>query len=73
MAKGKKFEVRIVQKEASWAAEIIRQITSKKTVVSKSQDGFTSESEAQAWGEAELKSFLQTLTERNKRRAAGRS
>ena len=68
MAKGKKFDYRVVQDDTSWTAEIIRQITSRETVVSKSQGGFASESEAQAWGESELKSFVQNLSERNKRR-----
>jgi len=69
MAKGKKYEYRLVQDNTSWTAEIVRRITSKKTVVSKSQGGFTSESDAQEWGQKELKSFLQNLTERNKRRS----
>lgn len=68
MTKGKKYEYRLVQDNTSWTAEIVRRITSKKTVVSKSQGGFTSESDAQEWGQKELKSFLQNLTERNKRR-----
>jgi hypothetical protein len=69
MAKGKKYEYRLVQDNTSWTVEIVRRITSKKTVISKSQDGFTSESDAQEWGQKELKSFLQNLTERNKRRS----
>ena len=38
-------------------------------VVSKQQDGFATEADAQAWGETELKSFLHQLEQRNKRRA----
>lgn len=68
MTKGKKYEYRLVQDNTSWTAEIVRRITSKKTVVSKSKSGFTSESDAQEWGQKELKLFLQNLTERNKRR-----
>jgi len=72
MAKGKKYDVRVVQDKKTWTAEIIRHITSKKTVVSKSQGGFDAEANAQAWGEKELKSFLQNLNERNKRRSEKR-
>ncbi len=72
MAKGKKYDFSVLQQESSWAVAIIRQVTSTKTVITKSQEGFASESEAQAWGEAELSAFLHKLTERNKRRKAGR-
>jgi hypothetical protein len=72
MAKSKKFELRVVQNDTGWTVEIIRQKTAKETIVSKSQDGFASEAEAQAWGETELVSFLEALTERNKRRAINR-
>lgn len=68
MAKGKKYDYRVVQDDTSWTAEIVRQVTSRRTVVSKSQKGFSSEAEAQAWGEKELKGFLQNLAERNQRR-----
>ena len=69
MAKGKKYDFNLIQHDTSWSAEIVRQITSKKTVVSKSQDGFASEAEAKVWAEAELQTFLQQQIERNKRRA----
>ena len=72
MAKGKKYDIRIVQDKKGWTAEIIRQVTSTKTMVSKSQKGFATEAEAQAWGENELKAFMQSLAERNKRRAEKR-
>ena len=69
MAQVKKYDYRVVQDKTGWAAEITRRVTSNKTVVSKQQGGFFSESEAQAWGQGELKVFLQYLTERNRRRA----
>ena len=68
MTKGKKYDYRVVQCDAFWKAEIIRRATSKKTVVSKSQDGFATEAEAQDWGQKELKSLMENLSERNKRR-----
>jgi len=68
MAKGKKYDFNLVLVDGSWTAEIVRKITSKKTVVSKSQAGFASEAEAQVWAEAELKGFLQNQIDRNNRR-----
>lgn len=69
MAKTKKFDYRVVQEEAGWAAQIIRKVTAKQSKVSKSQSGFSSESEAKEWAETELKAFLKTLEERKKRRS----
>ena len=66
MAKGKKYDFRVKQVDACWTTEIIRKVTSKKTIVSKRQDGFATESEAQEWGQNELKTFLQSLHEKNK-------
>ena len=72
MTKGKKYVYRVVQDKTTWTAEIVRRVTAKKTVVSKSQGGFATEHEAQAWGESELKSFSQNLNDRNKLRAKQR-
>ena len=69
MTNSKKFDYRVVQDNTCWTAEIVRRVTSKKTVVSKSQGEFTLESDAHEWGQKELKSFLQNLSERNKRRS----
>lgn len=69
MAKSKKYDYRVTTSETGWVAEIIRQVTSKKTVVSKSQDGFTTETEAKAWGQQELKIFVQNHAARSKSRS----
>ena len=69
MSKGKKYDYQIIQDKTSWTVEIRRQVTSKKTVVSKSQYGFSSEADAQAWGKSELESFMKKLNERNKQRS----
>lgn len=71
MAKGKKYDCRVIKDGDNWTAEITRRKTSKETVVSKSQGGFASEHDAQEWGQVELKSFLNSLNERNKRRSKG--
>ena len=71
MAASKKYESRVIESVVAegaakeWSAEITRRATAKKTVVSKTQGGFTSEAEAQGWAEKELAVFLE-LNERNK-------
>lgn len=72
MTQTKKFDYRIVQDKDVWAAEITRRMTARKTIVSKRKTGFASEAEATAWGEKELKSFLDKLMERNERKAKQR-
>ncbi len=67
MTQSKKYDYRISQSKKTWAAEIVRRVTSKRTSVSKSQDGFASEVEAKTWAETELKLFLENLVNRNKR------
>ena len=68
MANGKKYDFKLTQETNGWKAEIVRQVTSKRTQVSKSQDGFATQEEAQTWAEAELKGFLVAQAERNKRK-----
>ncbi|MBW1821413.1 MAG: DUF3622 domain-containing protein [Deltaproteobacteria bacterium] len=69
MAENKKYDIQLVRDKNSWTAEITRKITSRKTAVSKRQEGFPTETEAQEWGEKELKSFLESQNARNKRRS----
>ncbi|MFO7602381.1 MAG: DUF3622 domain-containing protein [Gammaproteobacteria bacterium] len=69
MTTAKKFDLRITRGDAGWDAEIIRRATSRKFIVSKSRTGFSTEAEAQAWGEETLKGFLHNLAARHKRRA----
>jgi Protein of unknown function (DUF3622) len=69
MTKGKKFDFSITQDDTTWTAQIVRRKTARETIVSKSQDGFASEEAAQEWAQTELKSFLKSLSERNKRRS----
>ncbi|OEF25143.1 DUF3622 domain-containing protein [Vibrio rumoiensis] len=66
----KKYDFQLIEKRNGWAAEIIRQITSRRTIVSKRQLGFTTEAEAKEWAEKELIEFQKIQTERNKRRSA---
>lgn len=69
MTKGKKYEFCVKQENTGWTTEIVRKVTAKRTIVSKRQKGFSSESEAQKWGESELKAILQSVHERNLQRA----
>ena len=69
MTQSKKYDYQITQDNAGWTTKIIRQVTSKKTVVSKRQNVFSTESEAHEWGKEEMKGFLKNLNERNKRRS----
>ncbi|MGB0205554.1 MAG: DUF3622 domain-containing protein [Neptuniibacter sp.] len=73
MTQGKKYSYQITQQDNEWCAEILRQVSYKKTVVSKRQENFKTEDEAQAWAEKELEQFLQQQVERNKRKAEKRS
>jgi hypothetical protein len=66
--KNKKYDFLVVQDGDTWRTDITRRVSSKRSTVSKSQDGFASEAEAIKWGENELKTFLKKLEEQNKRR-----
>lgn len=69
-----KYQYQIEQSEDNkWSASITRKITSKKTIVSKQQDGFTTEKEAQEWSETELKAFMENQQALNTRRAKRRN
>lgn len=59
MMKSKQYDIRIVQDDTGWVAELIRRVTTKKTVVTKSQGGFATESDAQVWGQGEVKTLTQ--------------
>lgn len=61
-----KYNYRLVQKDKTWTAEIIRKQTSKKMFVTKQKDKFATEQEADEWAKAELESFVTTLNERRR-------
>ncbi len=67
MPKSRKYDMQVMETDGAWKAEIIRRASAKKSVVSKTQDGFATEAEARAWAEKELATFLE-LNERNKRK-----
>lgn len=68
----KKYDFQLIEKRNGWAAEIVRQITSRRTIVSKRQLGFATEAEAKEWAEKELVEFQKIQSERNKRRSASK-
>lgn len=68
MSKAPKYSFRVVEKRNNtWTAEIQRQATAKKKVVSKRQTGFASEEQGVEWAEQELKQILANHIQRNKR------
>lgn len=71
MTQSKKYDFRIEQDGSSWTVDIIRRVTSRTVVVTKSQSGFATEAEAKAWAEDEVSKFLKrhNLNEQQKRRA----
>ena len=74
MSASKKYSYRTVQDNSGWSVEIIRRASSKKSVMSTTQDGFATETEAREWGEKEVVIFLKNLNlnEQNKRIAKQR-
>jgi len=69
MSKSKKYNYTITKEsDDSWTAAIVRQISSKKTNISKTQGEFKTEEDAKVWAEAELTNFQQTQTTRNTRK-----
>jgi hypothetical protein len=68
----KKYQSEILQEGDHWTARITRQITSRKSLVSKQQEGFTSEAEAQAWVDTNMAEFISTQKSANKRQGGSR-
>lgn len=73
MTQSKKYSFLTVQEKNSWRADIIRRASAKKTIVSKTQSGFETETEATEWAEKELVLFTAKQSERNKRQSQKRS
>ena len=72
MSKNRKYDSKIEPSGTTWKAQIIRHITSKKTVVSKQQDGFSDQASAQQWAEQQLLEFTATLSTSNERHGQAR-
>ena len=70
MAKSQKYTYQVNQGDSDWSVEISRRVTSRVTVISKEQAGFSTEAEAKEWGESEVKAFLDksNVGEQEKRR-----
>ncbi|NRA83952.1 MAG: DUF3622 domain-containing protein [Gammaproteobacteria bacterium] len=67
MTTSKKFVALVEQDGATWIAKILRRKTARETIVSKTQDGFATQEEADKWAATELADFLKNLTAKNKR------
>ncbi|HEY9036750.1 MAG TPA: DUF3622 domain-containing protein [Pseudomonadales bacterium] len=73
MTQTKKYDARVTPQGNTWTAEITRRVSSQRTVVSKSQDGFLNEADALAWAKTTLLEFSQTHADKNKRHARERA
>lgn len=67
MPKNMKYQSQVTQVGSSWQVQIVRQVTAKKTQVTKQQGGFESELKANEWATVELKQLLETLVGSNQR------
>lgn len=72
MSTSKKFSYSVSEKRSGWVAEIVRQVSAARKVVSKRQMGFATEAEAIEWAEKELPNFIALQAERNKRKSQHR-
>ena len=67
MSKNRKYSYILEQKDSVWNAKIVRQVTSKKSIVSKEQSDFASEANAKDWAEQQIIEFTSTLSTSNQR------
>ena len=72
MATTKKYDFRLLQKDSVWSAEIVRRVSAEKMVVSKHQDGFVTEADAEVWATNEIALFLKKYKEKDKERSEKR-
>ena len=68
----KKYQSEVVQDGDNWTARITRQITSRKSLVSKQQEGLASEAEANAWVDTNIAEFINTQKSANSRQGSNR-
>ncbi|USD66619.1 DUF3622 domain-containing protein [Vibrio sp. SCSIO 43136] len=73
MMASKKFDIKVSEKKNGWCAEITRQVTSRRTMVSKRETGFETEEKAMEWAKAALAEFVENQAKRNERKAEKRS
>lgn len=67
MPKTPKYTAHVEAQGKTWRAFIQRRVSNRKFHVSKSRDDFSSEEEAQAWADTELKGFMEQQAERSRR------
>ena len=68
----KKYQSEVLQEGNTWTARITRQVTSRKSIVSKQQQDLSSEAEAKAWVETTLAEFISTQKSANSRQGTSR-
>jgi len=67
MAKNNKYQIHLLQVDSKWQAQITRQVTSKKTTVTKQHDDFACEADAKKWADTELEQLLEMQVSSNQR------
>jgi hypothetical protein len=67
MASSTKYSVILEEDENIWTSNVVRRASRKELIVSKTETGFKTEEEAQAWGDKALKEFVEQQGVRNKR------
>lgn len=67
MASSTKYSVIVEEDENIWTSNVVRRASRKEIIVSKTETGFKTEEEAQAWGDEALKEFVEQQGVRNKR------
>jgi len=72
MSQSKKYDARLSQEKDTWNAAIVRRASVKKTIVTKTQTGFKTKTEAKQWAKDELVLFTAKQSAQNKRRAEKR-
>ena len=73
MKESKKYSILTSQEKDTWTAKIIRRVSARRTMVSKTKAGFKTEAEATEWADKELVLFTVKQSEQNKRRSQKRS
>ncbi len=65
----KKYQSEVVADGTTWVARINRQVSSRKSIISKQKEGFSSQVEAENWAQSTLNEFISTQKIANSRQS----
>lgn len=68
----KKYQTEVLEENGKWTARITRKLSSKKSTVSKQQEGFATQAEAETWANDTLATFIDTQKTANNRQGENR-